>query len=63
MVQNDDGKANVGGDDLPMDGRKASGVLRDGKQTLADRQLLLKPVCISIDLRQQLDANSSVLTF
>ena len=32
---NDDGK----GDDLPMDGRKASGGLGDGKQTRADRLL------------------------
>ena len=39
MVQNDDGKGNVGGDDLPMDGRKASHDVRDGKQTCADRQL------------------------
>ena len=61
VLKDDNSKGNI--DDLPMDGRKASNVLRDGKQTLADRQLLLKPVCISIDLRQQLDANSSVLTF
>ena len=39
MVQNGDGKGNVGGDDLPMDGRKASRGVGDGKQTRADRQL------------------------
>ena len=32
-------RVTLGGDDLPMDGRKASHDVRDGKQTCADRQL------------------------
>ena len=32
MVQNGDGKGNVGGDDLPMDGRKASRGVETGSR-------------------------------